>query len=128
MPRIAVVPGDGIGSEVIEQGERVLAALAPDLELVHFDLGADRYLRDGVTLPDDVFESWKADFDAIYLGALGDPRVPSNVHAKDILLGSRMRLDLFINFRPIQLLDPRRCPLRDKGPEHVDMVVFREKH
>ena len=126
MAKIAVVPGDGIGTEVIEQGARVLTALAPELELEWFDLGADRYLRDGATLPDDVFERWKAEFDCIYLGALGDPRVPSNVHAKDILLGSRFRLDLFINLRPIRLLDARRCPLKDKGPEDVNMVVFRE--
>ena len=126
MSRIAVVPGDGIGTEVIEQGVRVLEALAPDLEFEHFDLGADRYLRDGSTLPDDVFERWKSDFDCIYLGALGDPRVPSNVHAKDILLGSRFRLDLFINLRPIKLLDERRCPLKNKGPDDVDIVVFRE--
>jgi 3-isopropylmalate dehydrogenase len=126
MPRIAVVPGDGIGTEVIDEGCRVLAALAPDIELEHFDLGADRYLRDGTTLPDDVLDRWRADFDAIYLGALGDPRVPSNVHAKDILLGSRFRLDLFINFRPIKLLDARYCPLKDKGPDDIDIVVFRE--
>ena len=126
MAKIAVVPGDGIGTEVIEQGVRVLKALAPDLEFEWFDLGADRYLRDGVTLPDDVFERWKAEFDCIYLGALGDPRVPSNVHAKDILLGSRFRLDLFINLRPIKLLDARRCPLKDKSCDDVDIVVFRE--
>jgi 3-isopropylmalate dehydrogenase len=126
MPRIAVVPGDGIGTEVIEQGVAVLKELAPDLEFEHFDLGADRYLRDGVTLPDEIFERWKSEFDCIYLGALGDPRVPSNVHAKDILLGSRFRLDLYINLRPIKLLDARRCPLKNKGPEDVDIVVFRE--
>jgi len=126
MPRIAVVPGDGIGTDVITEGIRVLKSVAPDLEYEHFDLGAERYLKDGATLPDDVFERWKTEFDAIYLGALGDPRVPSNVHAKDILLGSRFRLDLFINLRPIRLLDSRRCPLKDKGPEDVSMVVFRE--
>jgi 3-isopropylmalate dehydrogenase len=126
MPRIAVVPGDGIGVEVIEQGCRLLEAVAPDIELEHFDLGAERYLRDGTTLPDDVFARWRDEFDAIFLGALGDPRVKSNVHAKDILLGSRFRLDLFINFRPIKLLDARRCPLKDKTPDDVDMVVFRE--
>ena len=124
--KIAVVPGDGIGQEVIEQGVRVLQHIAPDLEFEWFDLGADRYLRDGTTLPDDVFNRWKADFDCIYLGALGDPRVPSNVHAKDILLGSRFRLDLFINLRPIKLLDERRCPLKNKGCDDVDIVVFRE--
>ncbi|MEC7986130.1 MAG: 3-isopropylmalate dehydrogenase [Myxococcota bacterium] len=126
MAKIAVVPGDGIGVEVIAQGVRVLEALDPSLEFEHFDLGADRYLRDGVTLPDDVFERWKKEFDCIYLGALGDPRVPSNVHAKDILLGARFRLDLFINLRPVRLLDPRRCPLKDKGCEDVNFVVFRE--
>ena len=126
MTRIAIVPGDGIGSEVIEQGVRVLQALAPDLELEHFDLGADRYLRDGVTLPDDVFARWRDDFSAIFLGALGDPRVPSNVHAKEILLGSRFRLDLFINQRPIKLLDERRSVLRGKGPDDIDIMVFRE--
>lgn len=125
-PRIAVVGGDGIGPEVVAEGLRVLAHLAPDLQLEHFDLGADRYLRDGVTLPQDVFERWRDSFDAIFLGALGDSRVPSNVHAKDILLGSRFRLDLYINFRPIRLLDGRRCPLKNKGPDEVDFVVFRE--
>ena len=125
-PKIAVVPGDGIGVEVIEQGVAVLKALLPDVDLEWFDLGADRYLRDGATLPQDVFDRWKSEFDCIYLGALGDPRVPSNVHAKDILLGSRFRLDLFINLRPIKLLDPRRCPLKDKSCEDVDIVVFRE--
>ncbi|MCK6508083.1 3-isopropylmalate dehydrogenase [Myxococcota bacterium] len=125
-PRIAVVPGDGIGAEVLEQGCRVLQALAPDLVLESFDFGADRYLRDGTTLPDETLERWRSEYAAIYLGALGDPRVPSNVHARDILLGSRFKLDLFINLRPVQLLDARRCPLKDRGPEDVDMIVFRE--
>lgn len=124
--KIAVVPGDGIGHEVIAEGVRVLEHLAPNLSFEWFDLGAERYLRDGATLPEDVFQRWKDEFSAIYLGALGDPRVPSNVHAKDILLGSRFRLDLFINFRPIRLLDARRCPLKDRNPEDVNMVVFRE--
>ena len=126
MPRIAVVPGDGIGSEVIAQGCRIIEALAPDVALEHFDLGAERYLRDGTTLPDAVLERWRDEFDCIYLGALGDPRVPSNVHAVDILLGARFKLDLFINLRPVKLLDPRRCPLKDKGVQDVDFVVFRE--
>jgi 3-isopropylmalate dehydrogenase len=124
--KIALVPGDGIGKEVVGEGVRVLRELAPDLELVPFDLGADRYLKDGTTLDDDTLASWRKDFACIYLGALGDPRVPSNVHAKDILLGSRFKLDLYINLRPIKLLDERYCPLKGKGPEDVDMVVFRE--
>jgi 3-isopropylmalate dehydrogenase len=126
LPKIAVLPGDGIGHEVLEQGLRVLSAVAPDLTYEHFDLGAERYLRDGTTMPDDVLARFRDEFDAVYLGALGDPRVPSNVHAKDILLGSRFKLDLYINFRPIRLLDPRYCPLKDKRAEDVDFVVFRE--
>ncbi len=126
MPRIAVLPGDGIGAEVLEQGLRVLNAIAPDLSYEHFDLGAERYLRDGTTMPDEVIARFRDEFDCVYLGALGDPRVPSNVHAKDILLGSRFKLDLYINFRPIRLLDARYCPLKDKRPEDIDFVVFRE--
>lgn len=126
MAKVAVVPGDGIGVEVIDAGVQLLGKLAPDLELEHFDLGADRYLRDGTTLPDDVFERWQTEFDAIFLGALGDPRVPSNIHARDILLGARFRLDLYVNQRPIRLLDARRCPLKGRGPDDVDIMVFRE--
>jgi 3-isopropylmalate dehydrogenase len=125
-PRIAVVPGDGIGVEVIEEGVRLIEHLAPDIHLEHFDLGADRYLRHGDTLPEDVFTRWRDEFDAIFLGALGDPRVPSNIHAKEILLGSRFRYDLYINQRPIRLLDARKCPLKGKGPEDIDIMVFRE--
>jgi len=126
MPKIAVLPGDGIGHEVLAEGLRVLAAVAPDLTYEHFDLGAERYLRDGTTMPDDVLARFRDEFDCVYLGALGDPRVPTNVHAKEILLGSRFKLDLYINFRPIRLLDARYCPLKDKRPEDVDFVVFRE--
>jgi 3-isopropylmalate dehydrogenase len=130
MPRIAVIPGDGIGREVITEGLRLLEALNRwhqlDLEFEELDLGADRYLRDGTTMPPGMFDRFRAEFQAIFLGALGDPRVPSNVHAKDILLGSRFELDLYINLRPIQLLDSRYCPLKDTEPDQVDMVVFRE--
>jgi 3-isopropylmalate dehydrogenase len=126
MARIAVVPGDGIGTEVIAEGLRVLAALAPDVETEHFDLGAERYLRDGTTMPAEVMHRFGTEFSAVLLGALGDPRVPSNVHAKDILLGSRFQLDLFINFRPCRLLDARYCPLKDRVEADVDFVVFRE--
>jgi 3-isopropylmalate dehydrogenase len=124
--RIAVLPGDGIGSEVIEQGLRVLSVVAPDLTYEHFDLGADRYLRDGTTLPESVLQRFRNEFDAVYLGAFGDPRVPNNEHAKEILLGMRFRLDLYINFRPCKLLDDRYCPLRGKGRKEVNFVVFRE--
>jgi 3-isopropylmalate dehydrogenase len=126
MARIAVVPGDGIGREVIDEGVRVLGALQPGLEYEWFDLGADKYLAEGVTMPEGLMDRWRDEFDCIYLGALGDPRVPSNVHAKDILLGARFQLDLYINLRPIKLLDARYCPIKGKNPEDMDIMVFRE--
>ncbi|MEC8191845.1 MAG: isocitrate/isopropylmalate family dehydrogenase [Myxococcota bacterium] len=126
MARIAVVPGDGIGREVIDEGVRVLAALQPALDLEWFDLGAEKYLAEGVTMPEGLMDRWRDEFDCIYLGALGDPRVPNNAHAVDILLGARFQLDLYINLRPIRLLDARYCPLKDKGPSDIDIMVFRE--
>ena len=126
MARIAVVPGDGIGREVVDEGIRVLNALQPALDLEWFDLGAEKYLAEGVTMPDGLMDRWREEFDCIFLGALGDPRVPSNVHAKEILLGARFQLDLYINLRPIKLLDERYCPIKGKGPEHLDIMVFRE--
>jgi 3-isopropylmalate dehydrogenase len=129
MARIAVIPGDGIGQEVIPEALRVMEHLRPEgleLQLEHLDLGAERYLRDGTTMPDETMEWVRSECDAVLLGALGDPRVPSNVHAKDILLGMRFQLDLFINFRPVQLLDERYTPLKGKGPDDIDFVVFRE--
>ena len=124
--KIAVVGGDGIGPEVIAEGLKVLRHLTPEYEIEEFDLGAERYLRDGTTMPDDIMQRWRNEFDAIFLGALGDPRVPSNVHAKDILLGARFQLDLFINLRPIRLLDERKCPIKNKTCQDVNFVVFRE--
>ena len=124
--KIAIVGGDGIGPEVIKEGLRVMKHLTPEYELEEFDLSAERYLRDGTTMPAETMERWRNEFDAIYLGALGDPRVPSNVHAKEILLGARFQLDLFINLRPIKLLDQRRCPLKDKTCDDLNFTVFRE--
>ena len=129
MPRIAVIPGDGIGHEVIAEGVRLLQALDAahglGLEFDHLDYGAQRYLDTGVTITSDEMQGLR-DYDAIYLGALGDPRVKSNVHAKDILLGMRFQLDLYINLRPCKLLDARYCPLKDKGPQDLSFTVFRE--
>lgn len=128
--RIAVIGGDGIGPEVIAEGIKVLEHLDAqhglNLSFEHLDLGADRYLRDGTTMPDEMMARVRDEFDAVYLGALGDPRVPSNVHAKDILLGMRFQLELYINLRPCVLLDARFCPLKDVTPEDMDFVVFRE--
>lgn len=130
MKRVAVVPGDGIGPEVIAEAVRILETLREthrvDLELTHFDWGAEKFLKDGVTLPEGALEMLSNDFDAILAGAFGDPRVPSNKHAEDILLGLRRGLDLYINLRPVKLLDQRLTPLKDRKPEEVDFVVFRE--
>jgi 3-isopropylmalate dehydrogenase len=128
--RIAVVPGDGIGPEVIEEAVRLLERLREthgvELELKHFDWGADKFLSEGVTLPEGALDMLTNEFDAVLSGAFGDPRVPSNQHAEDILLGMRRGLDLYINLRPVRLLHPRLTPLRDRGVEDVDFVVFRE--
>src|SRR5215813_7350764 len=124
--RIAVVPGDGIGKEVIPNALDVLRASGAALEFTHFDWGADRYLLDGTTMPEGGFEILARDFDAIFVGALGDPRVPSNIHAKEILLGMRFKMDLYANVRPVKLLHESLCPLKGVKPEHVDFVVVRE--
>ena len=129
MPRIAIIPGDGIGPEVIHEAVRVLEWVADihslDIRLQEFDMGADRYLREGVTITDDEFRDISTEYDAILLGALGDPRVPDNVHARDILLGFRFRLDLFVNYRPCVPLDPSLCALKHvTGPIHLE--IFRE--
>ena len=130
MAKIAVIAGDGIGKEVIPQGIRLLEAFDKKYQLglsfEHFDLGAERYLQDGTTMPAKTMQRFRDEFQAIFLGALGDPRVPNNVHAKDILLGARFELDLYINLRPVKLLQATRCPLKRKKPRDVDMVVFRE--
>ena len=130
MPRIAIIPGDGIGLEVTREAVRVLESASAHwgfpLELVHWDLGADRFLREGVTITDEEFASLAGDHDAILLGALGDPRVPGNEHARDILLGLRFRLDLYVNHRPAVLYDARLSPLRDMEDRPVRLDVFRE--
>ena len=128
--RIAVIAGDGIGPEVIREAVRVLERLREthgvELELTEFDWGAEKFLREGVSLPEGALAMLARDFDAILAGAFGDPRVPSNQHAEDILLGMRRGLDLYINLRPVRLLDARLTPLRDRKVEDVDFVVFRE--
>ena len=128
--RIAVVPGDGIGIDVIAEATRALTAVAESagksIRLTPFDWGAERYLRTGITLPPGSVPMLQGGFDAILLGALGDPRVPDNRHAAEILLGLRFKLDLYVNYRPIRLLHERLCPLKGARPEDVDFVVFRE--
>ena len=129
MPRIAVIPGDGIGIDVTREAVKIMEAVG-DLrgeafELTEYDYGADRFLKTGETLPDQGFEELRT-YDAIFLGALGDPRVPDMKHARDILLGLRFRLDLYLNYRPVKLLNPKLTPLKDKGIEDLDFTVFRE--
>jgi 3-isopropylmalate dehydrogenase len=124
--RIAIIAGDGIGREVIPQAVSVLEASGALLEMSHFDWGADRYLADGVTVPPGGFSMLERDFDAILVGAFGDPRVPTNIHAKEILLGMRFQMDLYANVRPVRLLDAGLCPLKGIEPKDIDVVVLRE--
>ena len=128
--RIAVIPGDGIGKEVTPEAVKVLRAVAAagnrTLEFIEFDWGADKYIREGVSLPPGAVEMLRDEFDAILFGALGDPRVPTNQHAADILLGLRFKLDLYVNARPVELLHERLTPLRDRTEKDVRIMVFRE--
>ncbi len=128
--RIAIIPGDGIGTEVIAEAVRVVEAAETafgfSIEKTAFDWGADRYLRDGTTLPDGAVEMFRNEFDAILLGAVGDPRVPDNRHAADILLGLRFKLDLYVNLRPVKLLADSLTPLKGRTCADVDFVVLRE--
>ncbi|HEX4074168.1 MAG TPA: isocitrate/isopropylmalate dehydrogenase family protein [Candidatus Acidoferrales bacterium] len=128
--RVAVISGDGAGKDVIPEAVKVLQAAAArggrEVALTEFDWGADRYLRDGTTLPADAPEMFRRDFDAILLGALGDPRVPSNQHGADILLGLRFKLDLYANVRPCVLFDRRLTPLKDRAERDLQITVFRE--
>ena len=124
--RIAVIPGDGIGKEVIPIALRVVQAAGAAVDLTPLDWGADRYLADKTTVPPDGFSMLARDFDAILVGAFGDPRVPSNIHAREILLGMRFKMDLYANVRPVRLLDASLCPLKGIEPKDVDFVVIRE--
>jgi 3-isopropylmalate dehydrogenase len=130
LKRVAVIPGDGIGPEVIREAVLTIELAAKlfnlDIQLTHFDWGADRYLQSGVSLPDGALEMLASEYDAILAGAFGDPRVHDNKHAADILLGMRFGLDLYINLRPIKLIDASLCPLKNRTTRDIDFVVFRE--
>jgi 3-isopropylmalate dehydrogenase len=128
--RIAVIPGDGIGVETTAEAMKALRAAA-DVFGRQFDVetlpwSADYYLQTGVTIPPNGYAMLRNEFDAIFIGALGDPRIPDNRHARDILLGTRFELDLYVNYRPVKLLDARLCPLKDRSVSDVNFVVFRE--
>jgi 3-isopropylmalate dehydrogenase len=128
--RIAVIPGDGIGKEVTPVAVKVIQAVTAKhhrhIEFVEFDWGADKYLREKISLPEGAVDMLANEFDAILFGALGDPRVPSNQHAADILLGLRFKLDLYVNARPTELFDERFTPLKDRIPNDIRLMVFRE--
>lgn len=128
--RIAVIPGDGIGKDVTAEAVKVLRQVSEasgrKLDLTEFPWSADHYLATGVTIPPNGYAMLRDDFDAIFVGALGDPRVPDMRHARDILLGARFELDLYINYRPVKLLADHLCPLKGRGVKDVDFVVFRE--
>jgi 3-isopropylmalate dehydrogenase len=130
MALIAIIPGDGIGPEVMAQATRVLDHYRDvrklPLDLWHLDLGAERFLRDGTTYPKDVADRIKNEAGAVLLGALGDPRVPSLDYARDILFGLRFGLDLYANVRPVKALSDRLVPLRERVAKDVNLVVFRE--
>jgi 3-isopropylmalate dehydrogenase len=127
--RIAIIAGDGIGKDVTAEAVKVLQAVGERFgrafELEHLPWSADYFLETGVTIPPNGYDMLR-EFDALFIGALGDPRVPDNRHARDILLGTRFELDLFVNYRPVTLLHERLCPLKGRGPADVNFVVFRE--
>ena len=128
--KIAVIPGDGIGPDVIREGIKVLSAAAEatqglGLEFVEFPYGAEHYLKTEELVPEEGLKKLSK-MDAIYLGALGDPRVPTSVLEQGILLKLRFYFDQYINLRPIKLYPGASCPLRGKGPEHVNFYVVRE--
>ena len=133
MIRVALIPGDGVGPEVVPVARRALE-IAGERDGVRYAFeelpwGADRFLKTGETLPDGELKRLRSEFDAILLGALGDPRVPGNEHARDILFGLRFGLDLYVNLRPIKLLHPDLCPLKprpDGATRVIDLVIFRE--
>ena len=131
MATIGVIAGDGVGPEVVRHGlaalDRVAHAHGLTFERVPFDLGSDRYLKTGEVLPDSVLEDLRK-CDAIYLGAVGDPRVPPGVLEKGLLLKLRFAFHQYINLRPVKLFPGVETPIKGKGPADIDLVVVRENN
>jgi 3-isopropylmalate dehydrogenase len=129
MLRIAVIPGDGIGPEVVREGLKVLEAVAGptglEYETAEFDWGGERYLKQGEVRPDSALDILRQ-FDAIYLGAVGHPDVPVGLVERKLLLDLRFGLDQYVNLRPIKLYPGVWTPIKDKGPEEIEFVVVRE--
>jgi len=126
---IAILPGDGTGPEVVEEGLKVLEAVSQatgfKFEYQHYDFGGERYLKTGEILPDSAIEELKM-FDAIFLGAIGHPDVKPGILEKGILLKLRFAMDQYINLRPVKLYPGVETPIKNKGPEDIDFVVVRE--
>ena len=126
---IAVIPGDGTGPEVVAEGLKIMKAASEingfKYDLIEYDLGGERYLRTGETLPDSVVEELQK-MDAIYLGAIGHPDVKPGILERGILLKLRFLLDQYVNLRPVKLYPGVETPLKNKGPEDIDFVVVRE--
>src|SRR5207247_325088 len=126
---IAVIPGDGIGPEVVREGLRVLERVAAiegfAFQLSHYPFSAEHYLKTQEVLPDPAFEEIRG-HDAILLGAIGDPRIQTGFLEFGIIARLRFGLDLYVNLRPVKLYAEHLCPLKDKGPKDVDFVVVRE--
>ena len=129
--KIAVIPGDGTGPEVVAEGLKVLKAASEKYkfkyDLQHYDLGGDRYLRTQETLPPSVLDELRK-VDAIFLGAIGHPDVKPGILEKGILLEIRFQLEQYINLRPVKLYPGVETPLKDKSPEDIDFVVVRENN
>ena len=130
MSKLAIIAGDGIGKEVTAEALKVVRRIGEvygrTFDIEDLPWGADYFLETGVTMPPNGYAMLRDDFDAIFIGALGDPRVPDNLHARDILLGTRFELDLYVNYRPVRLLEARLCPLKNREPKDIDFAVFRE--
>lgn len=131
MYKIAVIPGDGTGPEVVREGLKVLEAVSKKAGFKYekeiFDFGAERYKRTGDVLPDSALEEFKK-FNAIYLGAVGHPDVKPGILEQGLLLKLRFGLEQYINLRPVKLYPGVWTPLKDKGPEEIDFVVVRENN
>lgn len=128
--KIAVIPGDGIGTEVVNEGIKVLNRVAEldggfTFEFTHFPWGCEYYLEKGEMMPENGIELL-SEFDAIYLGAVGAPTVPDHISLWDLLLKIRHEFDQYINLRPVKLLKGAECPLKGVTCEEIDMTVIRE--
>jgi len=126
---IAVVAGDGTGPEVVAEGIKALKAVSKKcgfgFDFEEFDVGGEKYLKDGTLLPDSILDELRGR-DAIFLGAIGHPDVKPGILEREVLLRMRFELDLYINLRPVELLPGVDIPLKDKGPEDINFVVVRE--